>query len=90
MTEYIATFSNGETIKSPSRCNAERTHGWLARGRLASGKAWSMSGFSRSGEINARKAMAISTSHLHKTEGVTFEIEEVQPALAVGAEVVAA
>ncbi|UPT99319.1 hypothetical protein J4G48_0015245 [Bradyrhizobium barranii subsp. apii] len=90
LTRYVATFSNGETITSPSRCNAARTHAWLARGRLASGKAWSMSGFSRTGELNARKAMANSTSHLHKTEGVTFEIEEVQPATAIVKEAVAA
>lgn len=90
MTRYIATFSNGETVTSPSRCNAARTHAWLARGRLASGKAWSMSGFSRTGELNARKSMAISTSHLHKTEGVTFDIEEVQPATAIVEEAAAA
>jgi len=90
MTRYTATFTNGETVTSPSRCNAARTHGWLARGRLASGKVWSMSGFSRSGEVNARKAMAISVSHLHKTAGVIFEIEEVQPATAIVEEPAAA
>jgi hypothetical protein len=82
MTRYTATFSDGTTLTSPPT-SAERTHAWLARGHLASGKAWSMSGFSKTGETNARKAMSISVSHLRKTKGVTFEVEEVKPATAV-------
>jgi hypothetical protein len=42
-----------------------------------------MSGFSKTGETNARKAMSISVSHLRNTKGVTFEVEEVKPATAV-------
>lgn len=89
MTRYTATFSNGEIVTSAPTA-ALRTHAWLARGRLASGKSWSMSGFSKTGELNARKAMSISTSHLHKTEGVVFEIEEVRPAAAIAEGAVAA
>lgn len=79
MTRYTATFSNGTTITSPPT-KTPRTHCWFACGRLASGKAWSMSGFSVSGELNARKAMSISTSHLRKTVGVTFDLSEVKSA----------
>ncbi|WP_027578431.1 hypothetical protein [Bradyrhizobium sp. Ai1a-2] len=82
-SRYVAKFADGR-IQTESVRNIPVTHGWLARGRLKSGKAWQMYGFSTKSERHALKAMCTSTSHLRKDEA-TFEIFEVAPVIVEGA-----
>ncbi|WP_454629640.1 hypothetical protein [Bradyrhizobium cenepequi] len=83
MTRYVAEFADGK-IKTESVRNVRVTHGWYACGRLRSGKAWKMHGFSTLSERHALKAMCTSTSHLRKDQA-TFEIFEVAPVIVEGA-----
>jgi hypothetical protein len=82
MTRYVAKFAGGR-VETESMRNIPVTHGWLARGRLKSGKPWQMHGFSTKSERHALKAMCTSTAHLRKDQA-TFEIFEVTPVIVEG------